>query len=185
MENFKMNADEKPDTKSDGTNADRRSFLRGAAAGLMGAAALAPGLTQLVSAQSGVPSNGGNPLEGSTREQLRKDMMAGIEDDIKKDLDMRAKATEELPRPKNLRDGGMLEAQFPVYYKTSVPEAMRLLTEYFAAYNDRDMVHQGAGRFESPSRGTGKGSRARRIHPLHSGSCFHLRDSQPRNHDLR
>ncbi len=140
MENFNMSADEKPDTKIDGTNADRRNFLRGAAAGLIGAAALAPGLSQLSSAQSPVPSSGGNPLEGSTREQLRKDMMAGIEDDIKKDLDMRAKATEELPRPKNLRDGGMLDARFPVYYKTSVPEAMRLLTEYFAAYNDRDMA---------------------------------------------
>jgi hypothetical protein len=33
----------------------------------------------------------------------------------------------------------MLDARFPVYYKTAVPEAMRLLTEYFAAFNERDM----------------------------------------------
>jgi hypothetical protein len=34
----------------------------------------------------------------------------------------------------------MLDARFPVYYRTSVPEAMRLLTEYFAAYNERDLA---------------------------------------------
>jgi hypothetical protein len=34
----------------------------------------------------------------------------------------------------------MLDARFPVYYRSSVPEAMRLVTEYFAAYNDRDMA---------------------------------------------
>ena len=34
----------------------------------------------------------------------------------------------------------MLDARFPVYYKTSVPEAMRLVTDYFAAYNDRDLA---------------------------------------------
>ncbi|HYL37896.1 MAG TPA: hypothetical protein VEV17_18415 [Bryobacteraceae bacterium] len=122
-----MSADE----KKEGTSSDRRSFLQGAAAGLIGAAALAPAF-----AQSG--ANGSAPIEGETRDQLRRDMLAGIEDDIKKDLDMRANATEELPRPKNLRPPGMLDARFPVYYKTSVPEAMRLLTEYFAAYNDRD-----------------------------------------------
>jgi hypothetical protein len=120
-----MSADE----KKEGASPDRRSFLQGAAAGLLGAAALAPAFAQ---------SGGTGSIGGETRDQLRQDMLAGIEDDIKKDLDMRSKAAEELPRPKNLRPGGMLDARFPVYYKTSVPEAMRLLTEYFAAYNDRD-----------------------------------------------
>src|SRR5579871_3976549 len=53
---------------------------------------------------------------------------------------MRCKAAEELPKPKNLKPGGMLDARYPAYYRTSVPEAMRLLTEYFAAFNDRDMA---------------------------------------------
>jgi hypothetical protein len=105
-------------------NSDRRFFLKGAAAaGFLGAAAFA---------QSNSNSD--------ERERLRKEMLAGIEDDVKKDLEMRAKATEELPKPKNLRDGAMLDARFPVYYRTSVPEAMRLVTGYFAAYNDRDMA---------------------------------------------
>src|SRR5580704_7946821 len=109
------------DENKDTTNSDRRSFLQGAAAGLIGAASLAPALAQ-------AQSNG-------ARDQLRQDMLAGIEDDIKRDLDMRSKATEELPRPKNLREGGMLDSRFPVYYRTLVPEATRLVTEYFAAYN--------------------------------------------------
>jgi hypothetical protein len=107
----------------------RREFLQRVATGTV-LGAMAPAFAQSPQASA----NG-----GETREQLRQDMMSGIEDDIKRDLDMRARAAEELPRPKNLRTGGMLDARFPVYYKTAVPEAMRLLTEYFAAFNERDM----------------------------------------------
>jgi hypothetical protein len=106
----------------------RRNFLcNAAAAGLVGSA-----MVKDVFAQK--------PIGGSTREQLRQDMMAAIEPDLKKDLEMRAAAAEELPKPKSLKSGGMLDARYPVYYRTSVPEAMRLLTEYFAAFNDRDMT---------------------------------------------
>ena len=106
----------------------RRQFLRNAAAaGIAGTAMVQEALAQ-------------RPIGGETRDQLRQDMMAAIEPDIKKDLEMRAAATEELPKPKNLKPGGMLDARFPAYYRTSVPEAMRLLTEYFAAFNDRDMA---------------------------------------------
>jgi hypothetical protein len=109
---------------------DRREFLQRVAAGsVLGVVAASPGFAQ-------TPQT---PLGGETREQLRQDMMAGIEDDIKRDLEMRARAVQELPQPKNLRAGGMLDSRFPVYYKTSVPEAMRLLTEYFAGYNNRDL----------------------------------------------
>jgi hypothetical protein len=114
--------------KNHGKGHGRRKFLQGAA-GLLGAAAVTPAFAQ-----------SGKPIGGFTRDQLRQDMMAGIEDDIKRDLQMRAGAVEELPEPKNIKPGAMLDARFPVYYKTSVPEAMRLLTEYFAAYNDRDMA---------------------------------------------
>jgi hypothetical protein len=111
--------------------ADRRRFLKGAAAtGVVGAVA------PTVFGQSAAATSG-TGLE--TREQLRQDMMAGIEDDIKKDLEMRAQSTQEIPTPKTLRAPGMLDGRFSAYYKTSVPEAMGLLTTYFAAYNDRDM----------------------------------------------
>ncbi|HWE53032.1 MAG TPA: twin-arginine translocation signal domain-containing protein [Bryobacteraceae bacterium] len=110
---------------------DRRRFLQtAAAAGALGASAVTAALGQ--SGQSA-------PIEGLTRDQLRRDMMAGIEDDVKKDLELRTKAVEELPKPAGLRPGGMLDARFPVSYKSAVPEAMRLLTDYFAAYNDRDL----------------------------------------------
>lgn len=102
----------------------RRQFLRNAAVGL-GAAAIA---------------RAQKPVGGFTRDQLRRDMQAAIEPDIKKDLEMRAAASEELSEPKNLKPGGMLDARFPVYYRTAIPEAMRLVTEYFAAFNDRDMA---------------------------------------------
>lgn len=106
-------------------SSSRRGFLGTAAGGLITAKALAQ-------AQ--------RPIEGQTRDELRRDMMAGIEDDVKHDLDVRSHAVEELPEPKNIRPGGMLDARFPVYYKTSVPEAMRLVTDYFAAFNDRDLA---------------------------------------------
>jgi hypothetical protein len=123
---------EKPDERECEKAPDRRRFLRGAgaaAAGLLGASAFQPARAQSAA-----------PIAGFTREELRRDMLAGVEPDIKKDLDLRAKATEELPRPANLRAPGMLDARFPVAYRTAVPEAMRLLTDYFAAYNDRDLA---------------------------------------------
>jgi hypothetical protein len=109
----------------------RRTFLKGAAiSSVLGAVA------PVVLGHSSAASSGTGQ---ETREQLRTDMMAGIEDDIKKDLEMRAASTEELPRPNNLRAPGMLDARFPVYYKVSVPQAMSLLTTYFGCYNDRDL----------------------------------------------
>src|ERR1700722_7115769 len=101
---------------------NRRHFLRGAgaaAAGLVGAVAMKPALAQSAT-----------PIEGFTREELRRDMLAGVEDDIRKDLEMRAAASEELPRPANLKAPGMLDARFTVSYKSAVPDAMRLLTDY-------------------------------------------------------
>jgi hypothetical protein len=120
---------EKQKTEARAKRSGRREFLQRVAAG-SALGAMAPAFAQSPHASA---------TSGETREQLRQDMMAGIEDDIKRDLDMRARAAEELPRPKTLRTGGMLDARFPVYYKTAVPEAMRLLTEYFAAFNERDM----------------------------------------------
>ena len=101
----------------------RRGFLKAGAAGLLGATGIAPALAQAT---------------GETREQLRSNMMAGIEDDLKRDLEMRSKATEELPEPKGIR--GMADARFPVYYQNAVPTAMKLVTDYFAAYNQRDVA---------------------------------------------
>lgn len=118
----------KKDLKSSAIELDRRRFMRGAtAAGVCGSALVSDALAQ-------------RPIGAETREQLRQDMLAGIEPDITKDLEIRAAAAEELPEPKNLKSGGMLDARFSIYYRNSVPEAMRLLTEYFAAFNDRDMA---------------------------------------------
>src|SRR5271165_4196618 len=105
---------EKPGKEKIEVAPDRRRFLRGAgaaAAGLLGAVAMKPALAQSTA-----------PISGFTREELRRDMLAGVEDDIRKDLDLRAKAGEELPRPANLRAPGMLDARFPVAYKNAVPE---------------------------------------------------------------
>jgi hypothetical protein len=131
-----MNMSEIPEEKkvdSEVIDADsgRRRFLQGAALGVIGAVAAAPAFAQA--------TNSATQAGGETLDQLRQDMMAGIEDDIKKDLELRAKATEELPKPASLRPGGMLDNRFPVSYKVGVPEAMRLLTAYFAAMSDNDM----------------------------------------------
>jgi hypothetical protein len=128
--NSQNDTDETPVVKS--PLVERRQFLQTAAvAGLVGAALRTSVFGQ--SASSPAPTK-------ETRDQLRQDMIEGIEDDIKKDLEMRARSKEELPKPAGLRQGGMLDARFSVYYKTSVPEAMRLLTTYFAAFSDRDMA---------------------------------------------
>jgi hypothetical protein len=112
-------------------NAERRSFLKGAGtATVIGTAAMAAALASPAAAQQ----TGDLSLE-----QLRQDMMGGIEDDVKKDLQLRANAAEELPKPAGLREAGMLDARFPVYYETSVAVAMPLLTRYFAALSRRDM----------------------------------------------
>jgi hypothetical protein len=122
---------ENPSVSADDANSGRRNFLRGAALGVVGAMAAAPAMAQ----------SAANPRQagGETLEQLRQDMMAGIEDDVKKDLDLRAQANEELPRPPTLRPGAMLDSRFSVSYKDGVPEAMRLLTAYFAAMTDNDL----------------------------------------------
>ena len=66
-------------------------------------------------------------------------MMAGIQEDIKKDLEMRAAAQEELAKPAGIKDGGMLDARFPVYFQTSVPQAIGIASAYFAALCARDL----------------------------------------------
>src|SRR5580698_10863088 len=117
-------SDEKNRAEQDAISG-RRTFLKGAAiSSVLGAVAPA----MIAKGQSAVQGSG-----QETRAQLKTDMMGGIEDDIKKDLDMRAQSTEELPTPKNLKYPGMLDGRFPIYYKISVPQAMGLLTTYFAA----------------------------------------------------
>ena len=109
--------EKKIDSEMSDANSGRRRFLQGAAAaGVMGAIAATPAFAQT----RGAATQAG----GQSLDQLRQDMMAGIGDDVKADLAARAKATEELPKPANLRPGAMLDARFPVYYETSVAVAM-------------------------------------------------------------
>lgn len=46
----------------------------------------------------------------------------------------------EFATPKGLRPGSQLDARFPISYQSSVPEAMRVIIEYFKALSQRDMA---------------------------------------------
>jgi hypothetical protein len=59
--------------------------------------------------------------------------------DIKADIERRSKLTEELPKPAGLRPNAQLDARFPVYFQTPVAQAMKYLTDYFAAFCSRDL----------------------------------------------
>ncbi len=45
----------------------------------------------------------------------------------------------EPEKPAGLRPRAQLDSRFPITYESSVPEAMRLITEYFAALSRRDL----------------------------------------------
>src|SRR5579871_6836526 len=79
-----------------GSDRHRRNFIKSAAAGLVGAAAMSSALAQSSSA---------------------KDPEA----------------------PKGLGPHAMLDNRFPVTYDTSVPEGVRVLTQYFVALSQRDL----------------------------------------------
>jgi len=46
----------------------------------------------------------------------------------------------EFATPKGLRPGSQLDARFPVSYQTSVPEAMRVIIEFFQALSQLDIT---------------------------------------------
>jgi hypothetical protein len=46
----------------------------------------------------------------------------------------------EFTKPKGLRPGSQLDARFPLSYQTSVPEAMRVIIEYFTALSQRSLT---------------------------------------------
>jgi hypothetical protein len=122
---------EADERKSD-TNAERRRFLQGAVtAGALGVAGMTSAFAQ--------SSQTSQEPETQRRAELRQDIMGRLEADEKEDLDVRAKATEELATPSGLRQWGMLDERFPVCYETSVPQAMGLVTQYFAALSRRDL----------------------------------------------
>jgi hypothetical protein len=118
------------DEKLSEPNTGRRLFLQGAVlAGALGVAKSALGQSNQSSPQS----------ESQRRAELRRDILDRLETDAKEDLDVRAKASEELPTPAGLRKWGMLDDRFPVCYETSVPKATTLLAQYFAAFSQRDL----------------------------------------------
>ena len=77
----------------------RREFIKGAAVGFLGEAALSPVFGQSDATQAEV----------------------------------------DLPTPAGLKPGAEPDNRFPVFYENSVPEGMRLLTEYYAALVRRDL----------------------------------------------
>jgi hypothetical protein len=91
------------DAKEDEANADRRSFIKGAATtvGLLGAVGMIPTLEQSVA--------------------------------------MRQESVEDQQAPPGLRPLAQPDGRFPMTYEASVPEAMRLVTQYFAALTRRDL----------------------------------------------
>lgn len=50
-----------------------------------------------------------------------------------------AAGDEEFPKPAALRDRAQLDSRFPVSFRASVGEGLRLVTEYFTALNQRDL----------------------------------------------
>jgi hypothetical protein len=57
-------------------------------------------------------------------------------------MNAKKKTTQEmeLATPKGLRHGSQLDSRFPVSYETSVPEATRVIIEYFKSLSQRDMA---------------------------------------------
>ena len=53
--------------------------------------------------------------------------------------DKKTSKEAEFETPQGLKPGSQLDARFPVSYQKSVPEAMRVMAEYFTALSRRDM----------------------------------------------
>jgi hypothetical protein len=47
--------------------------------------------------------------------------------------------TDDPPRPAGIRPGGAFDCRFPIAYETSVPEATKVLMQYFASLSRRDL----------------------------------------------
>src|SRR6185437_3893100 len=50
-----------------------------------------------------------------------------------------AVVVEDPPRPEGIRPGGAFDCRFPIAYETSVPEATKVLMQYFASLSRRDL----------------------------------------------
>ena len=64
--------------------------------------------------------------------------MSGVLDNSA-DAAQQAGAADDPPRPAGIRPGGAFDCRFPVAYETSVPEATRVLMQYFASLSRRDL----------------------------------------------
>jgi hypothetical protein len=102
MTEFSMKG--KPDGSENDTQAERRSFMKGAAAaGLLGAI--------------GVSSTMARAAEAAPQ----------------------AGAVDPQKPSSGLHPQGQLDARFPVTFEATIPQAMSVITEYFAALNRRDL----------------------------------------------
>jgi hypothetical protein len=125
--------EEKPKRNESDSNDGRRRFLRGAAmAGVLGAVGITPGVASSSAAAQQTPTENSD-----------------MPPDVKADIERRAKDPSEFPKPAGQRANSMLDARFPVYYKVPVVEAVRVLTEYFAAFAERN-VSETAGLLHYP-----------------------------------
>ena len=64
---------------------------------------------------------------------------AGIAAALAPVVDGAPQADDDLQVPKGLGRMGLIDARFPMTYEKSVPEAVRVLTQYFAALGQRDL----------------------------------------------
>lgn len=55
------------------------------------------------------------------------------------DAAQQAGVAEDPPRPAGIRPGGAFDCRFPIAYETSIPEATKVLMEYFASLSRRDL----------------------------------------------
>src|SRR4051812_15433607 len=101
-------------TRAAGSRVDRRDFVRtvAGAAGVLGAP----------HAFGGRGDVHAEPMPATQAPQARP-----------------AAAADEFPAPPGLKRGAQLDSRFPVSFAPTVSQGLRLVTEYFAALNQRDL----------------------------------------------
>lgn len=105
-------ADDVYNAPDSGAGVDRRTFLQGiGAAGVIGAVGAA-GLDRFARPAVAAPFS---PVQ-----QV-------------------AQARNDFPRPEGLRPGAQLDCRWPVAYEQTIPEAVRLVTQYFSAWSSQNL----------------------------------------------
>ena len=119
--------------EENGINRGRRDFLAGTAAVLASGAAWVVSVLGTIGATPAFAQSARPAQQGWTPNN------DALPPAIKADIERRSRLTEELPKPAGLRPNAQLDSRFPVYFQTPVAQAMKYLTDYFAAFVNRDL----------------------------------------------